>query len=65
MEEDSLKKNSWVSWQDEELVCIAENKSCSVDSVQSLLGCTAGEGNLLFLAFRYFAWLTSSKHQTR
>ena len=35
--------------QDEELVCIAENKSCSVDAVQSLLGCTAGKGNLLFL----------------
>jgi formylmethanofuran dehydrogenase subunit E len=34
---------------DEELVCIAENKSCSVDAVQSLLGCTAGKGNLLFL----------------
>ncbi len=34
--------------QDEELVCIAENKSCSVDAIQSMLGCTAGKGNLLF-----------------
>lgn len=34
---------------DEELICIAENKSCSVDAVQSLLGCTAGKGNLLFV----------------
>ncbi len=33
--------------EDEELVCIAENKSCSVDAIQSLLGCTAGKGNLL------------------
>jgi formylmethanofuran dehydrogenase subunit E len=32
---------------DEELVCIAENKSCSVDAVQSLLGCTSGKGNLI------------------
>ena len=32
---------------DEELVCIAENKSCSVDAIQSLLGCTAGTGNLI------------------
>jgi formylmethanofuran dehydrogenase subunit E len=32
---------------DEELVCIAENKSCSVDAIQSLLGCTAGKGNLI------------------
>jgi len=34
---------------DEELVCIAENKSCSVDAVQSLLGCTGGKGNLIFV----------------
>lgn len=34
---------------DEELVCIAENSSCSVDAVQSLLGCTAGKGNLKFV----------------
>ena len=34
---------------DEELVCIAENKSCSVDAVQSLLSCTAGKGNLIFV----------------
>ena len=34
---------------DEELVCIAENKSCSVDAVQYLLGCTAGKGNLIVI----------------
>jgi len=34
--------------EDEELVCIAENKSCSVDAVQQMLGCTAGKGNLIF-----------------
>ena len=34
--------------QDEELVCIAENKSCSIDVIQFMLGCTAGKGNLLF-----------------
>ena len=33
---------------DEEVVCIAENDSCSVDAIQSLLGCTVGKGNLLF-----------------
>ena len=35
--------------EDEELVCIAENKSCSVDAIQSLLGCTAGKGNLILV----------------
>jgi formylmethanofuran dehydrogenase subunit E len=34
--------------EDEELVCIAENNSCSVDAVQALLGCTFGKGNLVF-----------------
>jgi len=34
--------------QDEELVCIAENKSCSIDAIQFMLGRTAGKGNLLF-----------------
>jgi formylmethanofuran dehydrogenase subunit E len=33
--------------QDEELVCIAENSSCSIDAVQALLGCTSGKGNLV------------------
>lgn len=33
--------------EDEELVWIAENKSCSVDALQALLGCTAGKGNLI------------------
>ncbi len=34
--------------EDEELVCIAENNSCSVDAVQEMLGCTFGKGNLIF-----------------
>ncbi|MHB8204217.1 MAG: FmdE family protein, partial [Desulfomonilaceae bacterium] len=34
--------------EDEELVCIVENNSCSVDAVQALLGCTFGKGNLIF-----------------
>ncbi len=34
---------------DEELVCIVENKSCSVDAIQAILGCTFGKGNLVFI----------------
>ncbi len=33
---------------DEDVVCAAENDSCSVDAVQVLLGCSIGKGNLLF-----------------
>lgn len=33
---------------DEELVCVAENDSCSVDAVQFLAGCTFGKGNLIY-----------------
>lgn len=33
---------------DEEIVCIAENDSCSIDAIQAVLGCSIGKGNLLF-----------------
>ncbi len=33
---------------DEEVVCVAENDSCSVDAIQALLSCTVGKGNLLY-----------------
>ncbi len=33
---------------DEELVCVVENDSCSVDAVQFMAGCTFGKGNLVF-----------------
>jgi formylmethanofuran dehydrogenase subunit E len=33
---------------DEELVCLVENDSCSVDAAQFLAGCTFGKGNLFF-----------------
>ncbi|WPD21916.1 MAG: FmdE family protein [Candidatus Electrothrix scaldis] len=33
---------------DEELVCVTENDSCSLDAVQALLSCTLGKGNLLY-----------------
>ena len=34
--------------EDEELVAIVENDACSVDAIQSLLGCTIGKGNLIY-----------------
>ncbi len=34
--------------EDEELIAIAENDSCSVDAVQWLTGCTFGKGNLFY-----------------
>ena len=33
---------------DEELVAIVENDSCSVDAIQVITGCTFGKGNLIF-----------------
>lgn len=32
----------------EELVCVAENKACSVDAIRVALGCTEEKGNLVF-----------------
>ena len=48
---------------DEEVVCITENDSCSVDAIQAVLGCTVGKGNLLFhmrgkQAFSFYNRLT-------
>jgi len=34
--------------EDEELVAIVENDSCSVDAIQVVTGCTLGKGNLIF-----------------
>lgn len=42
-------KGNYPRSEDEELVCIAENKSCSLDAIQALLGCTFGKGNLIFV----------------
>ena len=34
--------------EDEELLAIVENDSCSVDAIQVVAGCTLGKGNLIF-----------------
>ena len=34
--------------EDEELVAIVENRSCAVDAIQAINGCTCGKGNLIF-----------------
>ncbi len=34
--------------EDEELVAVVENSSCSVDAIQVMLGCTFGKGNFFF-----------------
>ncbi|NPE30063.1 formylmethanofuran dehydrogenase [Methanococcoides sp. SA1] len=34
--------------EDEELVVVIENKSCAVDAIQVINGCTFGKGNLVF-----------------
>ncbi|MCC4769897.1 formylmethanofuran dehydrogenase [Methanosarcina sp. DH2] len=34
--------------EDEELVVVVENRSCAVDAIQAINGCTCGKGNLIF-----------------
>ena len=43
-----LRRLSVERSRDEELVCVVENDSCSVDAAQYLAGCTFGKGNLFF-----------------
>lgn len=43
----------------EELVCVIENDSCSVDAIQVIMGCSFGRGNLIYrdrgkFAFSFF-----------
>lgn len=33
---------------DEDVVCVTENDACGIDAIQTLLGCTAGKGNLIY-----------------
>lgn len=33
----------------DQIVCVSENESCSVDGVRVVLGCTGEKGNLLFI----------------
>lgn len=46
---------------DEELVCVVENNSCSVDAVQYLAGCTFGKGNLIFRDYGKQAFTFASR----
>ena len=46
--EAAMNKLNISTSKDEELVCIAENDSCSVDAIQVLLGCSIGKGNLIY-----------------
>ena len=41
-------ENGFSKAEDEELVAIVENNSCSVDAIQYFLSCTFGKGNLIF-----------------
>ncbi|MDK2790569.1 MAG: formylmethanofuran dehydrogenase subunit [Methanothermococcus sp.] len=41
-------QNHYNKSEDEELVAIVENNSCSVDAIQHMLSCTFGKGNLIF-----------------
>ena len=52
--------------EDEEIVCVSENDACGVDSIQWLLSCTVGKGNMLFRpmgksAFSFFARKTGKR----
>jgi len=50
---------------DEELVAIVENKSCSVDAIQNVLGCTFGKGNLIAKDFGKQVFTFYSRNQNK
>jgi len=50
---------------DEELIAIVENDNCSVDAIQSILGCTFGKGNLIFRDYGKNVWTIISRESGR
>jgi formylmethanofuran dehydrogenase subunit E len=51
--------------QDEELVAVVENDSCSVDAFQALLGTTFGKGNLKWLDHGKQVFTVTDRRQNR
>ncbi len=51
--------------QDEELVAVVENDSCSVDAFQALLGTTFGKGNLKWLDYGKQVFTLTDRRQNR
>jgi formylmethanofuran dehydrogenase subunit E len=51
--------------EDEELVAIVENNSCSVDAIQFMLSCTFGKGNLIFKDYGKHVYTFYSRDKER
>ncbi len=51
--------------EDEELVAIVYNNSCSVDAIQYLLGCTFGKGNLIFKNYGKHTYIFYSREHKK
>ncbi|WP_292460009.1 FmdE family protein [Methanothermococcus sp.] len=58
-------KNHYKKSEDEELVAIAYNNSCSVDAIQYLLGCTFGKGNLIFKDYGKHVYIFYSREHKK
>ncbi len=50
---------------DEELLAVVETNSCGVDAIQSILGCTFGKGNLVFLDYGKAVYTIASRDKGR
>ncbi|ADC68996.1 formylmethanofuran dehydrogenase subunit E region [Methanocaldococcus sp. FS406-22] len=51
--------------EDEELVAIVENDSCSIDAIQYMLGCTFGKGNLIYKDYGKHVYIFYSRIQKK
>ncbi|MDD5025334.1 MAG: FmdE family protein [Methanoregula sp.] len=51
--------------EDEDLVAIVENDACGVDAIQSVAGCSAGKGNLIFRDFGKHAYTFICRQSNR
>jgi len=58
----AIKALEAVRAEDEELVAVVENDSCSVDAISVLTGCTLGKGNLLYRDYGKQAYTFICRH---
>lgn len=58
-------KNFYDKSEDEELVAIVENNSCSVDAIQYMLSCTFGKGNLIFRDYGKHVYTVYSRNKNK
>jgi len=61
----AIEKLNISSSEDEEILAIVENDSCAIDSIQVVLSCTFGKGNLIFNDYGKNVYTIASREKNK